>query len=57
MRAVGKKGVGDGTEMGWLIQDIHEEIASWGHPGGITGEIVLKSDGGPGMVALRDAVA
>ena len=25
MRAVGKKGLGEGNEMDWLIKDMHEE--------------------------------
>ena len=32
MRAVGHKGV-DG--MDWLIKDLHEELKSWGHMGGL----------------------
>ena len=59
MRAVGKKGVGatDGTDMEWLIRDISEELKSWGHYGGATGNLVMKSDGEPAIIALRDAVA
>ena len=34
MRAVCKKGIGEGTEMEWLIKDIDEELKSGGHPGG-----------------------
>ena len=29
MRAVGKKGLGEGNEMDWLIIDMHEELKSW----------------------------
>ena len=29
MRAVGKKGLGDGAEMHWLIHDMHRELKSW----------------------------
>ena len=29
MRAVGKKGTGEGNEMDWLIKDMHEELKSW----------------------------
>ena len=28
MRAVGKKGLGEGNEMDWLIKDMHEELKS-----------------------------
>ena len=38
MRAVGKKGLGDGHEMDWLIIDMHEELKSWGYPGGAWGK-------------------
>ena len=34
MRAVGRKGLGEGNEMEWLIKDIHDELKSWGYPGG-----------------------
>ena len=44
MRAVGKKGIGEGNEMDWLIKDMHEELKSWGHPGGADNELILKSD-------------
>jgi hypothetical protein len=59
MRAVGKKGVGitDGNDMEWLIKDLSEELKSWGHPGGVNGNIVMKTDGEPAVVALREAVA
>ena len=43
MRAVGKKGLGEGNEMDWLIKDMHEELKSWGHPGGENNELILKS--------------
>ena len=33
MRAVPHKGMGEGTEMEWLIRDMHEELKSWGHVG------------------------
>ena len=50
MRAVGRKGVGEGTEMEWLIKDLHEELKSWGHTGGPVGYIILKTDGEPALV-------
>ena len=34
MRAVGRKGLGEGREMEWLVRDMSEELKSWGHPGG-----------------------
>jgi len=38
MRAVDKKGLGEGTEMEWLIKDTHEELKAWGYPGGEGGK-------------------
>ena len=56
MRAVGKKGLGEGTEMEWLIKDMHEELKSWGYTGGNGGELILKSDGENSIKAVRDAL-
>lgn len=56
MRAVNKKGLGDGTELEWLIKDMHEELKSWGHTGGAGGRLILKSDGEPSIKAVRDAL-
>ena len=56
MRAVNRKGLGDGNEMEWLVKDMHEELKSWGHAGGDGGELILKSDGEPSIRALRDAL-
>ena len=44
-RAVGKKGLGAQGEMDWLIKDMAEELRAWGHAGGESGHIILKSDG------------
>ena len=57
MRAVGRKGLGEGNEMEWLIKDVSEELKSWGHGGGNGGNIILKTDGEPAIVALRNAIA
>ena len=57
MRAVGKKGLGEGNEMDWLIKDTHEELKSWGHPGGESNELILKSDGEPAIVAVREKLS
>ena len=57
MRAVGKKGLGEGNEMDWLIKDMHEELKSWGHPGGESNELILKSDGEPAIVAVREKLS
>ena len=57
MRAVERKRIGEGTEMEWLIKDLHEELKSWGHTGGSNGNIMLKTDGEPAILALRDTLA
>ena len=57
IRAVGRKGVGEGTEMEWVIKELSEELKSWGHPGGERGNINLKTDGEPAIFALWDALA
>ena len=44
-------------EMEWLVKDIHEELKSWGHPGGQGNRLILRSDGENPIVALREAVA
>eukprot|EP00973_Karenia_brevis_P061730 8584631-Karenia_brevis.AAC.1 len=55
-RAVAQKGVGEKGEMEWLIKDMHEELKTWGYPGGGENELVLKSDGERAMVALRESI-
>ena len=56
-RAVGKKGLGAFGEMDWLVKDMAEELRSWGYTGGESGHFIMKSDGEPAIVQLRDAVA
>ena len=34
MRAVPNKGLGEDGDHSWLVQDMHQELKSWGHPGG-----------------------
>ena len=55
-RAVGIKGLGEAGSMDWLIEDISITLKSWGHAGGTGGEVILKSDGEPAMIAVRNAV-
>ena len=56
-RAVGRKGLGTQGEMDWLIKDMAEELKAWGHAGGNSGHIILKSDGERSIVAVREALA
>ena len=42
--------------MDWLIEDISATLTSWGHTGGPECELIVKSDGEPAIVAVRDAV-
>ena len=55
-RAVGVKGLGEANSMDWLIEGISATLKSWGHAGGTGGEIILKSDGEPALLAVRSAV-
>ena len=51
------KGFGGQGDNSWLVRDMHEELKSWGHPGGARNAIILKSDGEPAIVAVREALA
>ena len=42
--------------MDWLIQDVRIILKSWGHTGGTGSELILKSDGEPALLAVRNAV-
>ena len=42
--------------MDWLILDISNVLKSWGHTGGAGGHIIIKSDGEPAILALKNAV-
>ena len=55
-RAVGVKGLGESQSMDWLIEDMSMTLKSWGHAGGTAGEIIMKSDGEPAMLAVRNAL-
>ena len=55
-RAVGHKGLGDDGSMDWLIQDVSTTLKSWGHTGGMDSELIMKSDGEPAPLAVRNAV-
>ena len=57
MRAVPHKGVGLEGGNSWLVKDMHQELKAWGHPGGGQNSLILKSDGEPAIVAVREALA
>ena len=57
MRAVNQKGLGPDGDASWLVKDMHQELKSWGHPGGGQNALILKSDGEPAIVAVREALA
>ena len=42
--------------MDWLVEDISTTLKSWGHAGGSGGEIIIKSDGEPALMAVRNAI-
>ena len=56
-RAVGQKGLGEHGVMDWLIKDISAELKAWGHSGGDGCSLIMKTDGEPAIVAVREAVA
>ena len=56
MAACHKEFVVDGGNS-WLVQDMHQELKSSGHPGGEQNAFILKSDGEPSIVAVREALA
>ena len=43
--------------MEWLVRDMSEELKSWGHVGGDSGRLILKSDGEWSIKALKDALS
>ena len=57
MRGVDHKGLSGEGNNSWLIQVMHQELKSWGHPGGASNALILKSDGEPAIVAVREALA
>ena len=42
--------------MHWLIKDISEILKSWGNAGGTGGEMIIRSDAEPALLAVRNAV-
>ena len=57
MRALSHKGLGLEGDNSWLVTDMHQELKSWGHPRGGQNKFILKSDGEPAIVAVREALA
>ena len=57
MRVVDHKGFEGYGDNSWLVKDMHQELKSWGHPGGARNALILKSDGEPAIVAVREALA
>ena len=40
-----------------MVKDMHQELKSWGHPGGGRNALILNSDGEPAIVAMREALS
>ena len=55
-REVGIRGLGEAGSMDWLVEDMSITLKSWGHAGGTGGEIIMKPDGKPAMLAVRNAI-
>ena len=56
-RLTGKKGMGEGGEMDWLVKDLAEELKTWGHAGGAGGKLIIKCDGEASIKKVREALA
>ena len=57
MRVVAHKGLGGEGDISWLVKEMQQELKPWGHPGGGSNAVTLKSDGEPDIVAVRGALA
>ena len=57
MRAVDRKGLSPGGDNSWLVKDMRQELKTWGYPVGGKNALILKSDGEPAIVAVREALA
>ena len=57
MRAVGQKGLGNGSDMDWLVKDMHEELKSWGYAGGVEDRLVFRTDGESSIMAVVNKLA
>jgi len=55
-RLVGRKGLGSDGEMDWLVEDLLITLKGWGHAGGSAGHVIMKSDGEPAILAVKNAV-
>ena len=40
-----------------MIKDMHEELKTWGRPGGQQNKLIVKTDGENAIVAVREALA
>ena len=43
--------------MRWLVKDMHEELKSWGHPGGQDNKLIMKSDGEGAIQKVREVLS
>ena len=43
--------------MSWIVKDMHEELKALGRPGGQSNALIVKSDGEPAIVAVREALS
>ena len=56
-RAVPYKGLGSDGRMDWLVKEAVEELRYWGHNGGPSGHIRIKSDGEASIRSIRLAIS
>ena len=52
---MGQKGLGDGQETSWLIEDMCTQLRAWGHAGRAGGELIVKPDGELALLAVKGA--
>ena len=53
---MGQNGLAVSGEMDWLVKDLVEELKAWGHAGGTSGHLIMKSDNENAIKTVRDAV-
>ena len=57
MRTVDHKGLGGEGDSSRLVKNMHQQLKCWGHLGGAGNALILKSDGEPAIVAVREALS
>ena len=56
-RIVAHKGVQEGEDGVWIVNDIVAELKSWGYQGGDSGHLIIKSDGESAIGVVVETIA